>query len=82
MAKKSNKKTQKKEGQKTEKVETVEIPKEKTVCKKESIVYFFLIHFVANNDYQPGFLSNLLSKQTIDSKPVFESEAVEINILV
>ena len=43
MAKKSNKKTQKKEVEKTEKVETVEISKEKTECKKESIVYFFYL---------------------------------------
>lgn len=82
MAKKSNKKTQKKEVEKTEKVETVEIPKEKTEFKKESIFCYFLIHCVDNNDYQPGFLSNLLSKQTIDSKPVFESETVEINRLI
>ena len=82
MAKKSNKKTQKKEVEKTEKVETVEIPKEKTEFKKESIFCSFLIHCVDNNDYQPGFLSNLLSKQTIDSKPVFESETVEMNRLI
>lgn len=72
MAKKSNKKTTGKPVEKKKDIKPIEEqPKEEMSIsqKKDNATEI-------TTDYKPGFLSELLSKQTIDSKPAFEIESV------
>lgn len=72
MAKKSNKKTTGKPVEKKKDIKPTEeqSKEEMTISpQKDNAVEM-------TTDYKPGFLSELLSKQTIDSKPAFETESV------